>query len=413
MKIVIDNKIPYIKGALEPFAEVVYLPGAKTTADDIKDADAIITRTRTICDEKLLKGSKVKFIATATIGYDHIDTEYCAEAGIEWTNAPGCNSKSVEQYIASALTVLFSKNQEPKTKNQDVPLKIRGIKGDFISLSEDISSKSSAFSESLCLKNLTIGIVGVGNVGSKVAGICELMGMKVLLNDPPRARFEGKDGFVELDEILERADIITLHTPLNMEGEDKTFHLADKDFFLKAKKSPVLINSCRGEVVDTESLKDAINSGNICDAVIDCWEHEPRIDTGLLELTTLATPHIAGYSKDGKANGTAMSVQSVSRFFNLGIDNWQCKNVELPDSVEISIDGRGKSVQQIFEEAILATYDIREDDKRLRNSVETFEKQRGGYPVRREFTSYKIYASNIDDKTIEKLEIMGFKIVIK
>lgn len=373
MKIVIDNKIPYIKGALEPFAEVVYLPGAETTPEDVKDADAIITRTRTICNKRLLAGSKVKFIATATIGFDHIDKDYCSSAGIEWTNAPGCNSKSVEQYIASALMVISRKN---------------GYR----------------------LDDLTIGVVGVGNVGSKVARVCELMGMKVLLNDPPRARKEGKKDFVDLDEILERSDIITLHTPLNMEGEDKTHHLADESFFLKAEKSPVLINSCRGEVADTESLIEALRSGVISDAVIDCWENEPEIDRVLLELTTLATPHIAGYSKDGKANGTAMSVQAVSRFFNLGADNWECKNVELPESVKIRIDGTGKNKQQILEEAILATYDIREDDKRLRDSVETFEKQRGDYPVRREFTSYTIYPENIPDETLSILKGMGFKI---
>jgi erythronate-4-phosphate dehydrogenase len=373
MKIIIDNKIPYIKGALEPFADVVYLPGSETTPEHVKNADAIVTRTRTICNEKLLTGSTVKFIATATIGYDHIDADYCSRAGVAWTNAPGCNSKSVEQYIASTLIVL---SQE------------QGFK----------------------LEDKTIGIVGVGNVGSKVAKLCELLGMRVLLNDPPRARVEGNEGFVCLDEILEKADIITLHTPLNMDGEDKTFHLADGSLFSKTKRNPVIINSCRGEVVDTESLKDALKDGVVSGAVIDCWEHEPLIDTELLNLTILATPHIAGYSKDGKANGTSMSVQALSRFFNLGVDDWQCQNIELPNSVEIKVDGRDKSEQQIFEEAILATYDIREDDNRLRNSVETFEKQRGDYPVRREFTSYKIYTKNISGNIVEKLKLMGFNI---
>jgi erythronate-4-phosphate dehydrogenase len=318
----------------------------------------------------------VRFIATATIGYDHIDADFCKKSGIEWTNAPGCNSKSVEQYIASVLLIM---------------------------------SRKQGFS----LKDKTIGIVGVGNVGSKVARVCELMGMRVLLNDPPRARAEGKRGFVELDEILEDSDIITLHTPLNMEGADKTFHLADENFLLKARKSPILINSCRGEVVDTASLTDALRSGTISDTVIDCWENEPEINAVLLELSALATPHIAGYSKDGKANGTSMSVQSISKFFNLGADNWQCKNVELPESTEIRIEGAGKTEQQIFEEAILATYDIREDDKRLRDSVDTFEKQRGDYPVRREFTSYTIYAENISDNTIDKLKAMGFSLKFK
>ena len=373
MKIIIDDKIPYIKGALEPFADIIYLPGKKTTPEVVKDADAIITRTRTICNEKLLAGSSVKFIASATIGYDHIDTGYCDKAGIIWTNAPGCNSKSVEQYVASALMVLA------------------GQKG-------------------FSLADKTIGVVGVGNVGTKVAHIAGIFGMKVLLNDPPRARAEGDGAFVELDEILEKADIITLHVPLNPDGVDKTFHLADEAFFAKAKKRPVLINSCRGEVVVKESLKAAIRAGRISGSVIDCWEKEPDIDAVLLELVDLGTPHIAGYSKDGKAKGTSMSVQALSRFFGLGIDDWESSDVELPSSTLIEINGSGKTEQQILSEAILATYDIRNDDQALRNAVESFEKLRGDYPVRREFPVFEIKTSNMDKSVIEKLLNLGFRI---
>ena len=374
MKILIDDKIPYIKGALEPFAEVIYLPGNKTTPEVVKDADAIITRTRTKCNEKLLASSSVKFIATATIGFDHIDTAYCDKAKIKWTNAPGCNSSSVEQYIASALMVLAEK---------------KGIK----------------------LSEKTIGIVGVGNVGSKVARIAEIFGMKVLLNDPPRERKELFADFVDLDEILKEADIITLHVPLNLEGIDKTYHIADESFFKRMKKKPLFINSCRGEVVKTVALKSALKSGQISGAVIDCWENEPDIDTKLLKLLDLGTPHIAGYSKDGKANGTSMSVQAVSRFFGLGIDDWQCKNVELPEVTEIILDGIGKCEQQILSEAILATYDIRKDDKRLRHSVESFEKQRGDYHVRREFPAFSIKAANLNQGTIDKLRKLGFNVI--
>jgi erythronate-4-phosphate dehydrogenase len=373
MKIIIDDKIPYIKGALEPIADVVYLPGKKTTPEVVKDADAIITRTRTICNEKLLAGSSVKFIASATIGFDHIDIQYCKRAGIIWTNAPGCNSKSVEQYIASALMVLAEQ---------------KGF---------DLADK-------------TIGVVGVGNVGAKVAHIAGIFGMKVLLNDPPRARAEGTEAFVELDEILEKADIITLHVPLIPDGVDKTFHLADQAFFDKAKKRPILINSCRGEVVVKESLKTAIRSGRISGTVIDCWVNEPDIDTILLELVDLGTPHIAGYSKDGKAKGTSMSVQALSRFFGLGIDDWECKDVELPSSTLIEIDGTGKTEQQILSEAILATYDIRNDDQSLRNAIESFEKLRGDYPVRREFPVFEIKTNNVDQGIIEKLLNLGFRI---
>ena len=213
MKVIIDDKIPYIKGALEPFAEVLYLPGKDTTPAVVKEADALITRTRTICNESLLKGSKVSFIATATIGFDHIDTVYCEQSGITWTNAPGCNAKSVEQYIASVLFVMAER-------------------------------------KGWTLAGKTLGVVGVGQVGSKVARLASILGMKVLLNDPPRARVEGETGFCSLETVLAEADIITLHVPLNLQGEDATYHMADEAFFKRLGKKPMQIGraSCRERV---------------------------------------------------------------------------------------------------------------------------------------------------------------------
>jgi erythronate-4-phosphate dehydrogenase len=373
MKIVIDDKIPYIRGAFEGVAEVVYLPGSKTTPEVVKDADAIVTRTRTICNEKLLAGSSVKFIATATIGYDHIDTDYCAGAEIKWTNAPGCNSKSVEQYIASTLMVL-------------------------------------AETHNLQLKDLTIGVVGVGNVGSKVARISELFGMKVLKNDPPRERAEGSTEFVSLKTVMDEADIITLHVPLETKGEDATFHLGNTRFFSALKKKPVVINSCRGEVVETLAVKNALKNGQITAFVCDCWENEPDLDLELLALTEIATPHIAGYSKDGKATGTEMSVHAISKYFNLGLENWHPSGVELPEKPVFELDGTGMSEQEIIAKAILHTYDIRNDDTDFRKDPSKFEQLRGDYPTRREFPAFTIVPKNIGEKTLEVLQKIGFKI---
>lgn len=373
MKIIIDDKIPYIKGALEPFAEIIYLPGAKTTHEIVKDADAIITRTRTICNDQLLKGSKVKFIASATIGFDHIDTQFCENSGIKWTNAPGCNAKSVEQYIASAL---FSISMRKRFR----------------------------------LHEKTIGIVGVGNVGSNVAKFCETIGMKVLLNDPPRERKEGQEGFVSLETIQKEADIITFHVPLYIEGEDATFHMVNNEFLNGLGKNPIIINTCRGEVFDSQAVYDASEAGLISGLVIDCWENEPEIDMKLLNLVDYGTPHIAGYSKDGKANGTKMSIQAISRFFNLGIDNWEPREVELPNNITIEIDGLQRREEAILAEAVLSTYDIENDDGNLRDAPHTFEKQRGDYPVRREFGTYTIKALNIEEKTLGKLKILGFNV---
>ncbi len=373
MKIVIDDKIPYIQGALEPFAEVVYLPGSKTTAAVVKDADAIITRTRTKCNKDLLEDSKVQFIATATIGYDHIDTDYCSKAGIKWINARGCNAESVNQYIASAL---FSWSMKKR----------------------------------IDLKNKTIGIVGVGEVGSRVEKLCETIGLRVLLNDPPRERQEGFDKFVSLEKIKNEADIITFHVPLINKGEDATIHMVDNKFINELKKNPLIINSCRGEVTETNSIKKALYNGSISGFIADCWENEPNIDLELLKLTDYGTPHIAGYSKDGKANGTALSVRAISRFFNLGIDNWNPVNIELPQKNVIEIDGTQRRESSILAEAILSTYDIENDDEALRVNPQLFEHLRGEYPVRREFSSYTIKTVNVEEKVVEKLRNLGFKL---
>ena len=373
MKIIIDDKIPYIRGAFEGVAEVVYLPGSKTTAEIAKDADAIVTRTRTICNEKLLAGSSVKFIATATIGFDHIDTDYCDSVAIQWTNAPGCNSKSVEQYIASTLMVLA----ERKGWN---------------------------------LSEKTIGVVGVGNVGSKVVRICEIFGMKVLRNDPPREREENSAQFVSIQQVMADADIITLHVPLNMKGEDATFHLGNKSFLSSLKKKPILINSCRGEVIETDAVKEALKNGQLSGFVCDCWENEPDIDLELLALTDIATPHIAGYSKDGKATGTLMSVQAISNYFGLGLEDWKPSGVEPPKEPFFEIDGSALSEQQIISKAILHTYDIRNDDSDFRNNVDQFEQLRGDYPTRREFPAFTVKIKNVETKTINKLKELGFKV---
>lgn len=372
MKIIIDNKIPYIKGALEPFAEVLYLPGNLTTRDVVKDADALVTRTRTICSREILEGSKVKFIATATIGFDHIDTEYCKTAGIEWTNAPGCNAESVNQYISSALCS-YSKRH------------------------------------GYALRGKTIGIVGVGQVGSRVAKTCEILGMKVLLNDPPRERKEGSSQFVSLETVQTQADIITFHVPLNMDGIDRTYHMVNMEFLHGLKKKALIINTCRGEVFDSNAVYNAKLSEVLSGLIIDCWENEPALDLNLLKLAEFGTSHIAGYSKDGKANGTKTSVRAISRFFGLGIDEWEPPDIEAPGNPEIELDGDGKGEDLIMSEVILATYEIENDDRALRDNPYLFEQLRGDYPVRREFDSYSIRATNVSPEIMEKLIGLGFK----
>lgn len=371
LKIIVDDKIPYIKGALEHYADVVYLPGKLTTADVVRDADALVTRTRTICNKQTLEGSKVKLIATATIGFDHIDTDYCEQAGIKWVNAPGCNAESVNQYISSALFFWSERNY-------------------------------------LDLAGKTIGIVGVGQVGSRIAKTCEILGMRVLLNDPPRERREGSAQFVSLQTIQQQAGIITFHVPLNRGGMDNTFHMVDTAFLAGLERKPLIINTCRGEVFETAAVNGAKERGELSGLVIDCWENEPDLDLGLLSLVDFGTPHIAGYSKDGKANGTTVSVRAISRFFGLGIDEWEPTGIEAPANPVIELDGSNKSGHSILAEAILSTYRIEDDDRALRDNTLLFEKLRGDYPVRREFTSYSIKATNLHADTLTKLRALGF-----
>ena len=373
MLVIADDRIPFLKGALEPFTDIEYCPGDLITPERVRHADALLIRTRTKCNSHLLEGSDVKFIGTATIGFDHIDTLYCNQQKIHWTSAPGCNAASVNQYIASAL----------------------------VSLSRKYDFK---------LKDRALGVIGVGNVGSKVVRTAELLHMRVYLNDPPRVRKEGICGFLSLESILRECDIITFHVPLSHEGADKTFHMVDEVMLSRINPGTIIMNSSRGEVVNTAALKKARSEGKVEGLVLDVWEGEPEIDRELLSLTSIATPHIAGYSADGKAKGTAMVVQALSRFFNLGIDDWEPEDIPLPEKTEIMIDCKDMDVEDALGEAILATYKVETDDQRLRSSATTFEKQRGNYPLRREFPAYTIRLKNEHSGIRQLMMKMGFRV---
>ncbi len=344
MKVIVDNKIPYIKESIERMAdEVIFLPGNRFTPEAVKDADALIIRTRTRCNRELLENSKVRFIATATIGYDHIDTDYCREAGITWTNAPGCNASSVAQYLHSALLLLERRH---------------GFR----------------------LTDLCIGIVGVGNVGRKVKQTAESLGMRVLLNDPPRQARERNEAFTDLETIARECDIITFHTPLDRESEHRTYHLADDAFFRSLCKRPVIINTSRGEVIETQALLRAFEEETISDAVIDVWENEPHIDLTLLYKVFIGTPHIAGYSADGKANATRMSLASLCDYFRLPKDF----RIEPPAPACPLLEAATEA------DALLSIYNPERDSEALKSNPSLFESLRGNYPLRREKEAYRI-----------------------
>ena len=330
MKIVIDNAIPFLEGVLEPYAEIRYLQGREIAARDGRDADALIVRTRTRCDAALLDGSRVRFIATATIGFDHIDTAWCAAHGIEVSTAAGCNARGVLQWVGAVLADLSRRQGWPPAQR-------------------------------------TLGIVGVGHVGSLVQRYAEAWGFRVLCCDPPREERE-RCGFLPLGEVAREADLITFHTPLDA----TTRHLADAALLARTKPRAVIINSSRGEVVDGEALKA---SGR--EWVRDVWEHEPHIDRELLGKALLATPHIAGYSEQGKATATAMSVATLAGFFGLPLRGWY------PSEAAPSVP-RPIPWQELCT-PIRDAYDIDAESHRLTARPADFEAMRDHYRYRREY----------------------------
>jgi erythronate-4-phosphate dehydrogenase len=374
IRIVADDKIPFLRGILDKVARIEYLPGDAIKQRDLLSADALITRTRTRCNRDLLEGTAVRFIASATIGFDHIDTSYCRQRGIRWSNAPGCNSSSVRQYMVSALLYLASEH---------------GVD----------------------LSGMTLGVVGVGNVGSKVASAAEGLGMNVLLNDPPRMRREGAAGFVELDELLSRSDIVSLHVPLERSGADPTWHLVDEAFLQKVKDGVILFNTSRGEVADEKTLLQGMRQGKLSKVVLDVFEHEPDIHHELLEEVTLATPHIAGYSLDGKANGTTAAVRSVSRFFDLGQDHWKPENIPSPVPAEILADASQDDPAGLLWEIYRQSYDVTADDQRLRENPSAFEHLRGTYPPRREPPAFAVRLFQGYPEIRAVLEGLGFSVL--
>ena len=333
MKIVVDDKIPYISEKLTLLAdEVVALRGVDITADDVKDADALVVRTRTRCNEQLLKNSRVEFVATATIGFDHIDTAYMERAGIHWTNCPGCNAASVAQYVECSLLLLERE-------------------------------------KGLFLRQSTIGIVGCGHVGSKVKAVAERLGMRVLVCDPPLEQ-KTANSYVSLDVIERESDVITFHVPLTRDGEYATIHMADNAFFHRVPRVPYIINTSRGEVVDNDALLAALNEGRVRDAVIDVWEHEPQLNLQLLQRVFIGTPHIAGYSADGKVNADNMVIDALCRHFGL-------KHPGIIQAPPLPTDFyyTGDPFQ---------LYNPLDDSQKLKKNPENFESLRNNYPLRRE-----------------------------
>lgn len=340
LKIVADKAIPFLEGVFDPYADMTYLPGDKIGPEDVKDADVLMVRTRTKCNAALLEGSKVKFIATATIGTDHIDFPYCDSKGIVVRNAPGCNAGGVMEYVFSALYGLASRR-------------------------------------SISLQGDTIGIIGVGHVGSLIERMGRALGFKILKCDPPRAEAEGSFGFCDLEYLLQNSQIVTLHVPL----DETTRGMANSEFFSLMQPGAFFINAARGEVVCDNALKAAIPK--LGPVIIDTWNHEPDIDLDLMDKVAIATPHIAGYSYQGKQNGTAAAVRAVAHYFGITELYEFFPKTDLPENEAVKLDLKGLNQGEIAS-VLQYNYPIFTDDFMLRLNPENFDRLRSEYNYRRE-----------------------------
>ena len=380
MNIVADENIPFAENAFSTLGEVRVLPGRGITPERLRDATVVVVRSVTKVNADLLGSTPVRFVATATIGTDHVDAAYLASRDIGFASAPGSNANSVAEYIVAAL----------------LNLSLR--RGDALS-------------------GKAIGVVGCGNVGSRVAAKAEALGMRVLHNDPPLLRATGDPKYVPLEDLFD-ADFISLHVPLTHRGPDATSHMADDAFFRSLRPGAAFLNSSRGAVLDSAALGRALDCGIVGDAVLDVWENEPHIDFGLVGKACLATPHIAGYSFDGKLNGTRMVYEAACRFLGRS-PSWRLPPEAVPSAIPaLTVDATSRPDEAVLDEAVRALYDIKADDASLRavgslgraQRGPRFEELRKTYPQRREFSHTTVTCLGGTPALKAKLQGIGFRL---
>lgn len=378
MKILADENIPQVKEAFSQFGEVKLTHGRYISNEMLKETDILVVRSITNVNEDLLADTNVKFVGTATIGTDHIDKEYLKSRNIYFADAAGCNSFSVAEYVIAALTDQFTKKKKT-------------------------------------FEDKKIGIIGFGNIGTKVTRFAKALGFETIINDPPLERKLGSGEFGDLEDAL-NCDVVTFHVPLNKSGIDKTYHLLNEENFGHIKSGALLINTSRGPVVKNSSLKKQLQDGNDIDIVLDVFENEPNIDLDLLTMTDIGTAHIAGYSLEGKLNGTYFIYKKLCEQFNIDA-KWQPIYPEIFESI-IEIDARQEIIEILFE-ICKRIYDINFDSQLLKKSAiekveepgKYFDHLRKTYRVRREFNNYTIKLSLPDERLKSILETLRFKVI--
>jgi len=382
LRIVADAAIPLLEDAFGPLGDVVALPADRITAEAVRDADALLVRSVTRVGEALLAGSRVRFVATATIGVDHVDLPYLESRGIGFASAEGSNARSVAEYVMAALAVLAERGRWR-------------------------------------LRDKRLGIVGCGRIGGLVGRMAEAVGMRVLRSDPPLARQAGGQGFVPLEAMAD-ADLLTFHVPLTYVGHDATHHLIGRRLLAGLKDGAAVINTSRGAVGDSAALKEVFGGagGRLGDLVLDVWEGEPDVDLDLLDRTTLATPHVAGYSYDGKVNGTRMVLEALGRHFGLRRPWAPSPSMPPAPRPEVRMPA-GVTLDRALRLATAAAYDMEADDRRLRAMAQEPPERRGRYftalraqyPVRREFRATRVALDAADADVAAAIEALGFTVV--
>ncbi|HMU41912.1 MAG TPA: 4-phosphoerythronate dehydrogenase [Ignavibacteriaceae bacterium] len=354
MKIICDENISFAEAAFSQFGKVELLQGRKINNAALNKADVLIVRSITKVDKSLLENTNIKFVGTATIGTDHVDINYLNKRNIKFADAAGCNSDAVTEYLFTALfRILADKN--------------------------------------ISLKNKSMGVIGVGNIGSRVVKLAKAVGLEVIMNDPPLQRKTSSKDYAPLEEALQ-ADIVTFHVPLTLDGKDKTIHLLDQKKIKSMKDGIILINASRGPVVDNTALSSFIDKKKL-NVVLDVWEHEPEVDINLLNQTLIATPHIAGYSLEGKVNGTYLIYKNFCNFLG-ETPTWQ-PTLAMPEDSLITAE-ENKSIEETLNFIFSQVYQIRRDDKKMRHLYDLdakirpsyFDLMRKEYPYRREFNNY-------------------------
>lgn len=383
MLIVADENIPLLDSFFGDIGEIRRVSGRSMSNGDIRDADILLVRSVTRVNRELLEGSRVRFVGTTTIGTDHVDLDWLEQAGIRFSAAPGCNANSVAEYVLSILSLHAERRGLPDWSR------------------------------------LSVGIVGVGNVGGELAHKLERLGFDVRLCDPPRAdREEDDEEFVALEEAM-KCDVVSLHTPLTREGKHPTFHMIGPPELEALGADQLLINAGRGEVIDSSALLARLEQGNAPTVALDVWEQEPRIHPELVDRVWLATPHIAGYSLEGKVQGTEMIYQALSQFLGLPVRKKAGQFLPEPALSKISFTSSADEDDAI-RIALRACYDPRRDDAKLRNAMKGAPEERGGafdrlrrdYPIRRECSSLKIQLKGTSKSLQDSFRAVGFKLKI-